>query len=186
MDLEDQRPIEHRAPRGQPEVTESIQGQRGQAEVSIHLQARTMPLEPFGKSPETVIPRDQASRWDWVNHNICGGVWLGVGSSREVCGPEDGNGTWVDGTVQSERTFLGGWGRLGEGGQGRQEAPMVGDGGGGFRPPVTCHLPVSSGLGRGTGSAPRCRLRPLPGLPGRLMVTYSPLPHRPAPISADR
>lgn len=87
-----------------------------------------------------------------MDRNFCGGVWLGLGSSREVWGPEDSNGTRVDGTAQSEKTFLGtGWGRLGEGGQGRQEATMVRE---------ALDLSVSSGLGRGTGSAPRCRLVP--------------------------
>lgn len=124
-DFEDQRPRGQRASRGQPEVTESIQSQAKQRSAFIQRPGPCL-WNPSGKSPESLIPRDQASRWDWVNRNICGGVWLGLGSSREVWGPEDSNGTRVDGTAQSEKTFLGtGWGRLGEGGQGHQEATMV-------------------------------------------------------------
>ena len=54
MDFKDQR---QRAPRGQSEVTESIQGQRSQAEVSIHPETRAMPLEPFWEQPRDRDPQ---------------------------------------------------------------------------------------------------------------------------------
>lgn len=54
--------------------------------------------------------------------------------------------------------------------------------------PLPACLLWAAGLGWGTGSGvrPSVPSPPLPWPPWRLMVTYSPLPHRPTPITADR
>lgn len=73
MVFKDQRPIKQRAPRGQSEVTESIQSQRGQAEVSIHPGIRTMPLEPFWEKLRDPVPQGSAFQVVLGEH-----LWRGV------------------------------------------------------------------------------------------------------------
>ena len=85
MDFEDQRPIEQRAPRGHPEVPESIQGQRGQAEVGILPETRTMPLEPFWEKPRNPDPQGSGFQVGlgeqiWRGVAGCGFLQGGVGA----------------------------------------------------------------------------------------------------------
>lgn len=85
-DFKGQRPIEQRVPRDQPEVMESTQGQRGQAEVSSYPETRTVHLGPFWEEQ----PRDgdpQGSSCPVGVGRLT--VWLGAGPSREAWGPED-------------------------------------------------------------------------------------------------
>lgn len=75
---------------------------------------------------------------------------------------------------------MGGLGRVDGGGH--QEATMV------LAASTSCSWPCLLWAGLVHGSAPGCRLRPLPGLPGTLMVTYSPLPTTspPSRLTDDR
>lgn len=91
----------------------------------------------------------------------------------------DCDGKRVDDSSQSRRTLLGGAGGW-EGGP--QEATMVQEARTSFGWPQLLWARL------GHRAHPRYRLHPLPGLPGRLMVTYSPLPTTPPPsrLTDDR
>lgn len=88
LDFKDQRLGEQGFLGGQPEFMESIQGHRGQAEVSGHPETRTSAsgLRLSGNNPEKVIHRDQAAVRGWGKGLLFGGLWWSVGAPppREV------------------------------------------------------------------------------------------------------
>lgn len=131
-----------------------------------------MPLGPFWEQP-----RDgdlQGSGCGRESRGVAGHGLLWGGTSGLDC-----DGKRVDDSSQSRRTLLGGAGGW-EGGP--QEATMVQEARTFFGWPQLLWARL------GHRAHPRYRLHPLPGLPGRLMVTYSPLPTTPPPsrLTDDR